>query len=116
LEDIFNPRPVPTYGSQDVDEEVMRIWTSPDLSNPEIFQLLELFPTFITRRATPRFPDRTSNLRPPPDLEVGQEPSAPVGKIRIGTGMMWVSALPRTEGWEGSWWTKFKNWWHRLFC
>jgi hypothetical protein len=94
----------------------MRTWVSPDLTNPEIFQLLKVFPTFITRRSTPRFPEKTPGSRPPPDLEAGQELSAAVGEIRIGTGRMWVSAQPRTEGWEGSWWTKVKNWWHRLFC
>ena len=116
LEDIFNPRPAPTYGPEDIEEEYMRIWTSPDLTNPEICQLLKLFPAFITRRATPRFPDNASNLRPPPDLEAGQEPSSLVGEIRIGTGKMWVSVRPRTQGWEGGWWTKVKSWWHRLFC
>jgi len=116
LEDVFNPRPAATYAPQDIDEEYMRTWTSPDLTNPEVLQLLKVFPAFITRRATPRFPDRAPNSHPLPDLEVGEEVSAPVGEIRIGTGRMWVSALRRTEGWEGGWWTKFKNWWHRLFC
>ncbi|KAI9511175.1 hypothetical protein F5148DRAFT_1325492 [Russula earlei] len=113
LEDIFNPRPAVTYASQDIDEEYLRTWTSPDLTNPEIFQLLKVFPTFITRRATPRFPDGAPDSPPQSDLEAGQEPSA---AIRIGTGRMWVSARPRSEGWEGGWWTKFKNWWHQLFC
>jgi hypothetical protein len=94
----------------------MRIWTSPDLSNPELLQLLKVFPTFITRRATPRFPDSASNSRPPPDIEIGPELSSPVGEIRIGTGRMWVSGQSRSEGWKESWWTKFKNWWHQLFC
>lgn len=116
LEDIFNPRATPPYGPQDIDEEYMRIWTSPDVTNPEFLQLLKVFPTFITRRATPRFPGSASNSRPQLDLEAGQELPVSVGEIRIGTGRMWVSALPRTEGWEGGWWTKFKNWWRGLFC
>jgi hypothetical protein len=117
VDDFFNPRPAATYGSSlEIEEEYMRTWTSPDLTNPEIFQLLKVFPTFITRRSTPRFPEKTTGSRPPPDLEAGQELSAAAGEIRIGTGRMWVGAQPRTEGWEGSWWTKFKNWWHRLFC
>ncbi|KAI0305451.1 hypothetical protein B0F90DRAFT_1666348 [Multifurca ochricompacta] len=115
IEDIFNPRPTATYGPQEMDEESMRTWTSPDLTNPEILQLLKVFPTFITSRATPRFPKSASpNLRPSPDLEAGQESSA--AEIRIGTGKMWVSTRPRANGWEGNWWTKFKNWWHQLFC
>ena len=117
LEDIFNPRPAAAYGSQEIDEEYMRTWTSPDLTNLEFLQLLKVFPTFISCRATPRFPDSVSNSRLPPDLEAGQETSATKGsEIRIGTGRMWMSVRPRTEGWEGSWWTKFKNWWHQVFC
>jgi len=114
LEDMFNP--AATYGSQEIDEEYMRTWTSPDLTNPEILQLLKVFPTFITRRATPRFPDNTPDSRAA-DLEAGQESSlAAGGEIRIGTGQMWVSDQLRSDGWEGSWWTRFKNWWHQLFC
>jgi hypothetical protein len=90
----------------------MRTWTSPDLTNPEILQLLKVFPTFITRRATPRFPNNTPDSRAA-DLEAGQEST---GEIRIGTGQMWVSGQLRPDGWEGSWWTRFKKWWHRLFC
>ena len=114
LEDILNPRSAATYGSQDLDEEYMRTWTSPDLTNPEILQLLKVFPTFITRRATPRFSDNVPDSRPT-DLEAGQG-LASVGEIRIGTGRMWVGEQLRIRGWEGSWWTKFKNWWHQLFC
>ena len=105
-----------TYASPDIEEEYMRTWTAPNLTNPEILQLLKLFPTFITRRATPRFPESMSDSRSPSDLEAGREYPAAVGEIRVGTGRMWVSALSRTEGWEGSWWTKFKNWWQQVFC
>jgi hypothetical protein len=113
IDDIFNPRPAASYGSIEIDEELMRIWVSPDLNNPEILQFLKVFPAFITRRATPRFP---SDSQPQPDLETGPESSSGAGEIEIGTGKMWVSTRPRAEGWDGNWWTKFKNWWHRLFC
>ncbi|KAI9442496.1 hypothetical protein H4582DRAFT_2110039 [Lactarius indigo] len=116
IDDIFNPRPAATYGSPEIDEDLMRIWVFPDLPNPEILQLLKAFPAFVTRRATPRFPSGSSHSHPPPDLEAGQESSAGAGEIEIGTGKMWISTRLRTEGWEGNWWTKFKNWWHRLFC
>jgi hypothetical protein len=116
LEDIFNPLPAATYGSQEIDEGFKRTWTSPDLANPEFLQLLKVFPTFITRHATPRFPNNASDLHPSSDIEADQGLSAAVGEIQVGTGKMWVSAQPRAEGWEGNWWTKFKNWWHRLFC
>jgi hypothetical protein len=116
IDDIFNPRPAATYGSAEIDEELMRIWVSPDLPNPEILQLLKVFPTFITRRATPRFPSESPHSHPLSDLEAGQESSPGAGEIQIGTGKMWISTQPRVEGWEGNWWTKIKNWWHRLFC
>ncbi|KAI0268760.1 hypothetical protein BC834DRAFT_821036 [Gloeopeniophorella convolvens] len=114
MEDIFNPRPAATYGTQELEEEYMRTWTSPDLANPEVLQLLKLFPTFVSRRATPRFPSAT-DARRSPDLEAGEEPPA-AGEVRVGTGKMWVSARMRTGGWEGTWWTRFKNWWRQLFC
>jgi hypothetical protein len=94
----------------------MRIWTSPDLPNREFLQLLKVFPTFITRRATPRFPNHASDEHSPTDLEAGQGFSAAVGDIQVGTGKMWVSAQPRAKGWEGNWWTRFKHWWHQVFC
>jgi hypothetical protein len=116
IDDIFNPRPATSYGSLEIDEEVMRIWVSPDLSNPEILQLLKVFPTFITRRATPRFPSNSSPSHTQPDIEAGQESAPEAGEIQIGTGKMWISTRVRADGWDGNWWTKFKNWWHRLFC
>ena len=116
IEDVFNPRPTAKYTHQEIDEEFMRTWISPDLANPEFLQLLKIFPTFITRRATPRFPNNASDLHPPSDLETGPRLSAALGEIQVGTGNMWVSGQPRTEGWEGNWWTRFKNWWHQWFC
>ncbi|KAI9456525.1 hypothetical protein BJY52DRAFT_1380982 [Lactarius psammicola] len=113
IDDIFNPRQA---ASPEIDEDLMRIWVSPDLSNLEILQLLKVFPAFVTRRATPRFPSGSPRSHPQSDLEAGQESSAGSGDIEIGTGKMWISTRPRAEGWEGNWWTKFKNWWHRLFC
>jgi hypothetical protein len=115
-EDIFNPRPTAKYAHQEIDEEFMRTWISPDLANPEFLQLLKVFPTFITRRATPRFPNNASDLHPRSDLETGRRLSVALGEIQVGTGKMWVSEQPRTEGWEGNWWTRLKNWWHQLFC
>ena len=116
IDDIFNPQAAAAYGSPEIDEELMRIWVSPDLPNLEILQLLKVFPAFVTRRATPRFPSDSSHSHPLPDLEAGQDSSPGAGEIQIGTGKMWISTRLRTEGWEGNWWTKFKNWWRRLFC
>ena len=53
IEDVFNPHPATTYASQDINKEYMRIWTLPNLTNPEVLQLLKVFPVFITSHATP---------------------------------------------------------------
>ncbi|KAH8828573.1 hypothetical protein DL96DRAFT_1669581 [Flagelloscypha sp. PMI_526] len=89
------------------DEAALRIWTSPDLRNPEYLHLLKLFPTFITRSAVPRFP-----VTRPADLEEGFEDAKP---ITCGTGSMWVSAKARSDGYEGSWWSRFVMWWRTMF-
>ncbi|KAF7361662.1 hypothetical protein MVEN_00509600 [Mycena venus] len=82
----------------DEDEEFLRIWTSPDLSNPEYMDLLKVFPGFITRRTLPRFPVMPA----PKDIEEGFDVGGEGGRsLQFGTGTMWVSAVPRVDGWEG---------------
>jgi hypothetical protein len=98
--------------SGECEEEYLRVWTSPDLSNPEYLSLLNVFPSFITRRPLPRFPVTTGNGRPV-DIEEGDEESK---QIRFGTGTMWVSSKGRSDGWEGGWWTRFIIWWRKIFC
>lgn len=95
----------------DDQEEYMRTWSSPDLTNPEILELLKLFPSFVSRRPLPRFP-----TPPPrqPDIEEGED-DAEGKQIRFGTGSMWVSSKQRSDGWEGSWWSRFILWWKRVF-
>ncbi|KAF5380360.1 hypothetical protein D9615_004560 [Tricholomella constricta] len=94
------------------DEEYMRIWTSPDLSNPELLELLKLFPAFVSRRPLPRFP--RPNPRHP-DIEEGEE-GGEGKRVHFGTGSMWLSSKPRSDGWNGGWWTRFILWWRRTFC
>ncbi|KAJ7594307.1 hypothetical protein C8J56DRAFT_926437 [Mycena floridula] len=86
------------------EEDYLRTWTSPaDLSNPEILDLLNLFPSFITRKSIPRF----STVKDPEAAE----------RVRCGTGEMWVSSQLRSEGWQGGgWWTRFIQWLRQLFC
>jgi len=97
----------------DEDEEFLRIWTSPDLTNPEYIDLLKVFPGFITRRALPRFPV----VPAPKDIEEGFDVGGEGGRsLQFGTGTMWVSAVPRGDGWEGGWWTRFCLWWKQVFC
>ncbi|KAG1771743.1 hypothetical protein EDD22DRAFT_768861 [Suillus occidentalis] len=95
-------------------EDYLRIWTSPDLPNPELLSLLTVFPSFITRCALPRFP-APLNTRAA-DIEEGEEERAEGKEIHFGTGTMWISSKPRDDGWRGDWWTRFVLWWRRLFC
>ncbi|KAG6833541.1 hypothetical protein H0H87_005192 [Tephrocybe sp. NHM501043] len=95
------------------EEDYMRIWTSPDLSNPELMELLKLFPSFVSRRPLPRF--ARPNPRHP-DIEEGEDEDGEGKRIHFGTGSMWVSSKPRSDGWNGGWWTRFVLWWRRLFC
>ncbi|KAF7321693.1 hypothetical protein MKEN_00690700 [Mycena kentingensis (nom. inval.)] len=97
----------------EVDEEFLRIWTSPDLSNPEYVDLLKVFPAFITRRALPRFPAASG---PPKDVEQGLNEDSEGKVLRFGTGSMWVGSIARSEGYEGSLWTRFIMWWKQVFC
>ncbi|KAG2016143.1 hypothetical protein CC2G_009342 [Coprinopsis cinerea AmutBmut pab1-1] len=106
----------PFAGDDELDdpdqEEYMRIWTSPDLTDPELLELLKLFPSFVSRRPLPRFPVQPSRQ---PDIEEGEDDSLEGKQIHFGTGSMWVSSKPRSDGWDGSWWTRFVLWWKRLF-
>jgi len=97
----------------DSDEEYIRIWTSPDISNPELLELLKLFPSFVSRRPLPRFP--RPNPRHP-DIEEGEEEGSEGKRVHFGTGSMWVSSKPRSEGWNGGWWTRVILWFRRTFC
>ncbi|KAJ7747285.1 hypothetical protein B0H16DRAFT_1555416 [Mycena metata] len=96
----------------DEDEEFLRIWTSPDLPNPEFIDLLRVFPGFITRRALPRFPVVSA----PKDIEEGFDVGGEGKVLRFGTGTMWVSSIPRGDDWEGGWWARFCLWWKQVFC
>ncbi|KAG6918526.1 hypothetical protein DXG01_013616 [Tephrocybe rancida] len=97
----------------DGDEDYMRIWTSPHLCNPELLELLKLFPSFVSRRPLPRF--TRPNLRHP-DIEEGEDEDGEGKRIHFGTGSMWVSSKPRSDDWNGGWWTRFILWWKRTFC
>ena len=91
------------------DDGCLRIWLSPDLSDPELLALLGVFPSFIVQRTLPRFP-----IRSPRDAEDGVD--LVQSSIRAGTGRIWVSLRVRSPGWAGTWWVRFKLWWKQLFC
>jgi hypothetical protein len=97
----------------DTDEQYMRIWTSPDLTNPELLELLKIFPSFVSRRPLPRFPIPTSRHV---DIEEGDDEGIEGRQIQFGTGSMWVSSRLRSSGWAGGWWTRVILWWRRTFC
>ena len=90
-------------------EDSLRLWLSPDLSDPELLSLLELFPSYISRRSLPHFPPGAENSG---DAEQGE----PDETLRAGTGRMWVGTKERSDGWRGGWWVRFKAWWRRVFC
>ncbi|KAJ6499045.1 hypothetical protein C8R45DRAFT_1052068 [Mycena sanguinolenta] len=96
----------------DEEDEFLRIWTAPDLPDPEYMILLSVFPGFITRRALPRFPV----VSRPKDLEEGLNVGGDERQLQFGTGTMWVGSIARADGWEGGWWTRFCLWWKQLFC
>jgi hypothetical protein len=93
----------------DSEEEYLRTWTSPDLTNPEYLNLVKVFPSHITRRTLPYFP----TPKRPTDLEAGL--AAEGKQVRCGTGTLRVSSMQRNDGWDGGWWTRFVLWWRRLF-
>ncbi|KAI0055157.1 hypothetical protein BV25DRAFT_285724 [Artomyces pyxidatus] len=110
-DDVFaaQPRaPAPAQCALDESEEAfLRTWTSPDLADPELLELLKLFPTFISRRALPRFAAHGTD---------DEEMQAGAGELRVGTGRMWMSRLQRSGNFKGGWWVRFRLWWKRLFC
>ncbi|KIK67241.1 hypothetical protein GYMLUDRAFT_37321 [Collybiopsis luxurians FD-317 M1] len=97
--------------SGDDNEEELRTWTSPDLTNPEYLKLVKVFPSHISR-ALPYFSTSPPKNPNPSDLEAGLEDPP---QVRCGTGTLRVSSLQRSDGWEGGWWTRFVLWWRRLF-
>jgi hypothetical protein len=94
------------------EEDFLRMWTSPDLPNAEILELLKLFPPFITRTTLPRFPMPTPARIT--DLEEGED-GLEGRQIRFGTGVFWVSSKERSN-WQGGWWSRFVQWLKSAFC
>lgn len=95
-------------------EAYMRTWTAPDLPNSEFLSLLTLFPPFVVQTALPRFP--VEPLRIQRDIEEGDEADLLRREIRVGTGTMWVGLKTRAPGWQGNWWSRFRQWLRRYLC
>jgi hypothetical protein len=115
-------------------EPQLRIWTVPSyLGNPEIAQILSVFPTNITSGSVPRFRGSSGaknsktrqsgsirSRRGQVDLDLeAQDEEEPVDEreyLRHGTGRLFISHLERDEGWRGSMWERLRSWWRRVFC
>ncbi|TFY67913.1 hypothetical protein EVJ58_g1335 [Rhodofomes roseus] len=113
VDDYFSP----TSHTLDLSETdgFMRTWTAPDLSNPEYISLLSVFPPFISRKTMPRFTVQPDSSRLA-DIEEGDERQDEQNRIRVGTGTMWVGPKPRSSGWNGGWWARFRLWIRSMFC
>ena len=96
-------------------EAQSRIWTAPDLMNPEYASLLRIFPSFISAKALPRFPAPSKSKRKQ-DVEEGEEQTEEPFEIRFGTGMIRLGGPERTGQWRGGWWSRFTTWCKTLFC
>lgn len=96
-------------------EAQARIWTAPDLTNPEYTSLLKLFPSFISAKTLPRFPVPPQSKRIQ-DIEEGVEQTEEPFEIRFGTGMIRLGGPERTGQWRGGWWARFTSWCKTLFC
>lgn len=107
IEETIGPRAEPPC--DDSEEEYLRTWTSPDLTNPQYLNLVKVFPSHITRRALPYFSTPKSSS----DLEAGL--AAEGKQVRCSTGTLRVNSMQRSDGWDGGWWTRFVLWWRRLF-
>lgn len=94
-------------------EAQTRIWTAPDLTNPEYSSLLKLFPSFISAKTLPRFPALSKRKQ---DVEEGEDQAEGPFEIRFGTGMIKLGGPLRTGPWRGGWWARFTSWCKTLFC
>lgn len=119
--------------AQDLTAPRLRLWTFPShITDPEIDDLLALFPSFLTG-STGVKNLRIPLVRPPrkgDDLEsqipsessswpivfgIHVPPEASDRFVRPGTGRLWVSEELRLEGWRGSFWQRVAKWFRQLF-
>jgi hypothetical protein len=102
-------------GSLDL-EVMLRKWMVPALlSNPELHELLAVFPSFITSKQVPRFTvvkgkGKSSGAKALEEGNAGER-----GELKFGTGRMGVCVRVRDPGWEGGFWYRMKEWFKLLF-
>lgn len=104
-------------GFDRLDEQRLRIWVAPDLSNPEYLSLLALFPSNISQREVPLFKPPSRKSRKQHDLESGLSAGEEKEEVECGTGRMWVGATERSLSMlRGGLWDRFLSWWRSIFC
>lgn len=104
-----------------------RTWLAPThLTNPELADLLRLFPKHLARPSKPaRFPYLGPGQTA---LEEGSGTARPAGgdgrsqgkgvvecAAWQGTGRVWKGSREREPGWAGTGWDRFVGWWKALF-
>jgi hypothetical protein len=105
-----------------------RTWLGPaHLTNPELADLLRLFPKHIQRPSkAARFPYLGPGQA---GLEEGTGPMRTAGGMDgrsqgkgvvecaawAGTGRVWLGGREREPGWAGTGWERFVGWWKALF-
>jgi len=104
-------------GFDKLDEQHLRIWAAPDLSNPEYLSFLALFPSNISRREVPLFKTPNRKARKQHDIEAGPNHGEEKEGVECGTGRMWVGATDRSlTMMKGGLWDRFLSWWRSIFC
>jgi hypothetical protein len=102
-------------GFDKLEEQHLRVWVAPDLSNPEFQSLLSLFPSSISRREIPSFkpPGGKSRIQ---DIEAGLVAEEKM-EIKCGSGRMWIGDFERSlSTMKGGLWDRFVTWWRSIFC
>ncbi|KAH7108536.1 hypothetical protein BKA62DRAFT_682519 [Auriculariales sp. MPI-PUGE-AT-0066] len=112
----------------DDQDESVRVWIAPDLTNYEYVSLLSALPTFVSSRKLPRLiaPEgaparskrRSAGGEPNDDvdLEAGELVKVEPPSVRHGTGVIRPGARERSPGWKSTWWRRLVSWCQRLFC
>ena len=103
-------------GLDRLEEQHLRVWVAPDLSNPEFQSLLSLFPASISRREVPLFKSASRSKPGIEDLESGIV-VLEKDEIKCGTGRMWIGESERSiSTMKGGLWDWFVSWWRSIFC
>lgn len=99
-----------------MEEQHLRVWVAPDLSNPEYLSLLSLFPSSISRREVPLF-ESQGHKGKKRDIESGMDNEGEKSEIQCGSGKMWIGNTERSLlVMKGGVWDRFVSWCRSLLC